>query len=69
MDSAELLEEAVKEKVAFVPGAPFYPNGGGHNAMRLNFSYGTEAMIEEGIARLGRVVNHQIALRNAAATV
>jgi len=25
--------------------------------MRLNFSNATEAMIEEGIARLGRVIN------------
>lgn len=66
MDSAELLKAAVKEKVAFVPGAPFYPVGGGHNTMRLNFSYGSEAMIEEGIARLGRVVNQRIALRDAA---
>ncbi len=66
MDSAELLKTAVKEKVAFVPGAPFYPAGGGHNTMRLNFSYGSEAMIEEGIARLGRVVNQRIALRDEA---
>jgi 2-aminoadipate transaminase len=66
MDAVELLKAAVKEKVAFVPGAPFYPVGGGHNTMRLNFSYGTEAMIEEGIARLGRVVNQQIARREAA---
>ncbi|MBE3132116.1 MAG: PLP-dependent aminotransferase family protein [Acidobacteria bacterium] len=66
MDSAELLKTAVKEKVAFVPGAPFYPVGGGHNTMRLNFSYGSEAMIEEGIARLGRVVNQRIALQDGA---
>jgi 2-aminoadipate transaminase len=61
MDTAELLKAAIKEKVAFVPGSPFYPNGGGHNTMRLNFSYGTEAMIVEGIARLGRVVNEHLA--------
>ena len=66
LDTSELLKAAVKEKVAFVPGTPFYPNGGGHNTMRLNFSYGSEAMIEEGIARLGRVVTQQIARRNAA---
>lgn len=66
MDSAELLKSAVKEKVAFVPGASFYPVGGEHNTMRLNFSYGSEAMIEEGIARLGRVVNQRIALRDGA---
>ena len=60
MDSGELLKEAVKDKVAFVPGAAFYPNGGGHNTLRLNFSNAREEMIEEGIARLGRAVEKQI---------
>jgi 2-aminoadipate transaminase len=69
MDTADLLKAAVKEKVAFVPGTPFYPNGGGHNTMRLNFSYGTNAMIEEGIARLGRVAHAEIARHSAMVTV
>jgi 2-aminoadipate transaminase len=69
MDTADLLKAAVKEKVAFVPGTPFYPNGGGHNTMRLNFSYGTNAMIEEGIARLGRVAHAEIARHNTTVTV
>ncbi len=60
MDSADLLKEAVKEKVAFVPGSPFYPAGGGRNTMRLNFSNASEAMIEEGIGRLGRAVMRQL---------
>ena len=63
MDTAELLKEAVKEKVAFVPGAPFFPGGGGHNTMRLNFSNARDEQIEEGIARLGRVVMRQIEAR------
>jgi 2-aminoadipate transaminase len=29
LDSAELLKEALAEKVAFVPGASFFPEGGG----------------------------------------
>jgi 2-aminoadipate transaminase len=66
MNTVELLKAAVKQKVAFVPGTPFFPNGGGHNTMRLNFSYGNEAMIEEGIARLGRVVHDEIARRQVA---
>ena len=69
MDTADLLAAAVKEKVAFVPGTPFYPNGGGYNTMRLNFSYGTSAMIEEGIARLGRVVNAELARHAATVAV
>ncbi|HEY4690096.1 MAG TPA: PLP-dependent aminotransferase family protein [Anaerolineae bacterium] len=60
MDAAELLKEAIKDKVAFVPGAAFFPNGGGHNTMRLNFSNAKEEMIEEGIARLGRAIHRQL---------
>jgi 2-aminoadipate transaminase len=60
LDSKEVFVEAVKEKVAFVPGESFYPNGGGSNTMRLNFSYSTPAQINEGIARLGRVLQRMI---------
>jgi 2-aminoadipate transaminase len=63
MDSADLLKEAVKEKVAFVPGSPFFPGGGGHNTMRLNFSNARDEQIAEGIARLGRVVMRRIEAR------
>jgi 2-aminoadipate transaminase len=56
MDSAELLKTAIGEKVAFVPGGPFHPCGGGENTMRLNFSNATPDKIREGIARLGRVL-------------
>jgi 2-aminoadipate transaminase len=60
-DAAELLTEALKEKVAFVPGAAFHPNGGGRNTMRLNFSYSRPEVIEEGIRRLGGVVARHLA--------
>ena len=60
MDTSNLFKEAVKEKVAFVPGAAFYANGGGRNTMRLNFSNASEEMIEAGIARLSRVIQRQI---------
>jgi len=52
----DLFELAIKEKVAFVPGTPFYVDGGGTNAMRLNFSNADESEIEEGIRRLGRCI-------------
>ena len=51
--SLELFEMAIKKKVAYVPGAPFYTDGGGMNTMRLNFSNADEFQIEEGIRRLG----------------
>lgn len=56
-DGASLLAESLKtERVAFVPGKAFYADGSGANTLRLSFSCASEAMIEEGIMRLGRVV-------------
>lgn len=54
----ELLKEAIKENVAFVPGNAFYVDGSGANTLRLNFSNADEVMIEEGIKRLGKVINN-----------
>jgi 2-aminoadipate transaminase len=56
VDAEELLKKAVAEKVAFVPGFAFYPDGSGKNTMRLNFSNAQPEMIEEGVRRLGRVL-------------
>lgn len=57
VDAAPLLPIAIEqEKVAYVPGAPFHPNGGGGNTLRLNFTHASEDVIEKGVARLGRIV-------------
>lgn len=53
VNATELLKQALDEGVAFVPGAPFYACGGGHNTCRLNFSNATPDAIREGISRLG----------------
>jgi 2-aminoadipate transaminase len=64
LDSTELLKEALeKEKVAFVPGASFFPRGGGERTCRLNFSYASPDVIDEGIRRLGAVVKGRLAAR------
>lgn len=61
MSTVDLFKVAVeKERVAFVPGFSFFPNGGGENTMRLNFSYCKPEIINEGIARLGRVIKTMI---------
>jgi 2-aminoadipate transaminase len=57
VDTAQLMEKALEQKVAFVPGFAFYPDGErGRNAMRLNFSCMGPDKIREGIERLGRVL-------------
>jgi 2-aminoadipate transaminase len=58
-DTLTLLDEAVAEKVAFVPGSAFYPCGGGERTMRLNFSYAAPDVIEEGIRRLSKVIERK----------
>ncbi len=60
VDTTELLKEAVKENVAFVPGVSFFPSGGGHNTMRLNFSNASPEKIRTGISRLGKVLQQVI---------
>ncbi|MBN1667107.1 MAG: PLP-dependent aminotransferase family protein [Anaerolineales bacterium] len=60
MDAAKLLPKAVARKVAFVPGAPFHPNGGGENTMRLNFSNSSPDLIRKGIAQLGQVLKAEL---------
>jgi 2-aminoadipate transaminase len=55
-NTTKILEEAVKDKVAFVPGSPFYVHGGGENTLRLNFSNSSMEQIETGIKKLGEVL-------------
>lgn len=61
LSSSELLEHSIRQRVAFVPGAPFFVDGGGDENMRLNFSNADEIMIEEGIRRLGRIMKTMLA--------
>lgn len=59
IDGAELLARSIEtEKVAFVPGQAFFADRSGANTLRLSFSCANEAMIEEGIQRLGRLIRN-----------
>ncbi|HEX9649267.1 MAG TPA: PLP-dependent aminotransferase family protein [Cyclobacteriaceae bacterium] len=53
IDAYAVFEEAIKEKVAFVPGKTFYPNLDVNNTFRLNFSNSNEDKIRKGIESLG----------------
>jgi DNA-binding transcriptional MocR family regulator len=62
LDSTELLKAALDhERVAFVPGASFFPRGGGERTCRLNFPYAPPDVIDEGIRRLASVVKRRLA--------
>jgi len=56
ISSRKVFEEGVRQKVAVLPGYPFYTDGGGSDTIRLNFSSASEQQITEGIHRLARVI-------------
>lgn len=56
--SQELFRIALRKKVAFVPGDPFYTDKRTfYPTFRLNFSCSDEAAIQEGIARIGESID------------
>jgi 2-aminoadipate transaminase len=62
IDTTDLLAKALRENVAFVPGAAAFVDGRGASSMRLNFSGSSEDEIQEGIERIGSVIAQQVAL-------
>lgn len=63
IDTHAMLAEAVREKVAYVPGVAFHPRGDRTNTVRLNFSAVSVPMIREGVRRLGRVAKEWLEAR------
>ncbi|MDQ7981316.1 PLP-dependent aminotransferase family protein [Paraburkholderia sp. SARCC-3016] len=60
IDTMKLLEEAIAQNVAFVPGAPFFANQAQHNTLRLSFVTVPPEKIDAGIARLATLVRARI---------
>ncbi|MGE0079070.1 MAG: PLP-dependent aminotransferase family protein [Bacteroidales bacterium] len=56
MDADELFKIAIEENVAFVPGTVFYCDGKGKNTLRINFSFMSKEMNEEGVKRLANAI-------------
>ena len=60
IDSRKLLDSALRQNVAFVPGEAFFSAGDSGSHMRLNFSNAQPEMIREGIRRLSIAVAHEL---------
>ena len=60
MSARALLDKAIQQKVAYVYGEPFYPNGGGENTLRMNFSNASLEGIVEGVNRLAKLFKDNI---------
>ena len=60
IDGKDLLARAIaEERVAFVPGAPFFAETAADNTIRLSYSLPTAAEIDDGVARLARLIARQ----------
>lgn len=56
ISSMDLFDVSIKNKVAFVPGEPFYVDSVKQNTARLSFVTASLEEIEEGIKRLGQCI-------------
>jgi 2-aminoadipate transaminase len=62
IDCAKLLEKAIANNIAFVPGAPFFSDTPEHNTMRLSFVTVPAEKIQRGIKRLGELIAEELAV-------
>ncbi|NVM74634.1 2-aminoadipate transaminase [Duganella sp. SG902] len=60
IDAMKLLDEAIAQKVAFVPGSPFYANEPATNTLRLSFVTVPPERIRQGIEILGKLIAAKI---------
>jgi DNA-binding transcriptional MocR family regulator len=60
VNADELLRQAQAQGIYFTPGTRFYASGAKANTLRLAFTTVTIAQIEEGIRRLGKLVEAQM---------
>ena len=66
LDGAHLLKAALaEERVAFVPGAPFFALSPKTNTLRLSYSLPSPADIDEGVRRLARMIESRLASTGA----
>jgi 2-aminoadipate transaminase len=56
IDSMKLLDEAIAQNIAFVPGASFYANKPESNTFRLSFVTVPPEKIRDGMSRLGKLI-------------
>lgn len=61
IDALSLLQKAVANHVAFVPGTHFFAAGGHESTLRLNFSNSTIPQIHQGMTALRALIEQELA--------
>jgi len=62
LNTKEILADAVRNKVAFVPGTGFYADGRGKDSARIAFCTESKENIEKGIKILAKIIKDKIRL-------
>jgi 2-aminoadipate transaminase len=60
IDSAEMLEEAIKRGVAYVPGTSFCVDGSGKSDMRLCYSKESAERLNQGVSLLAETIEARL---------
>ena len=60
IDTHELFYDAIKYKVAFVPGDVFFGENPAKNHMRINFSFASKEELAEAVKRLSKCVKDKL---------
>ena len=60
IDASKLVDEAIAQHVAFVPGAPFYANDPARNTLRLSFVTVPQDRIRTGVEILGKLIKSKM---------
>ncbi|QRV02178.1 PLP-dependent aminotransferase family protein [Arcanobacterium phocisimile] len=61
INAREMLPRAVDNGVAYVSGTAFYADGQGSDHIRLSFCYPTPEQITEGVKRLAKTIQEELA--------
>lgn len=60
IDTQELFLDAIKYKVAFVPGSVFFGENPDRNTMRINFSFSSKDQLKEAVKRLAECIGNRL---------
>ena len=60
VNTIDMFQSAINEKVAYVHGQAFHVDGKGQDAMRLNFTNPSDENVAEGIQRLAMVIKKHL---------
>ncbi|MCP2024944.1 DNA-binding transcriptional MocR family regulator [Flavobacterium sp. HSC-32F16] len=60
IDTAQIYDNAIKQKISFAPGRLFSQHNQFNNCMRLNFALEWNDKLDDDLKRLGNIVKHEL---------